>query len=75
LKFFGQTGSFSRTLVNLGIVKAEVDKGVTDPTIIFSDKSVDAVTRAWRALRVQGTQYHYPKALVKFKPKTSVDNS
>lgn len=50
-------GSFSRTLVNLGIVKAEVDKGVTDPSIIFSDKSVDAVTRAWRALRVQAEHH------------------
>jgi hypothetical protein len=44
-------GSFSRTNINLGIVKAEIAKGETDPATIFSDKSVEAVTSAWRSLR------------------------
>lgn len=57
--------------MNLGIVKREVDNGEFNPSTIFSDKSVDIVTEAWKALGAQGTQYHYPKALVKLKLKTS----
>ena len=62
-KFWNKTGSFSRTLVNLGAVKAEVDKGVYNPSTIFYDKSVDVVTEAWKALREEGTQYHYSKPI------------
>jgi len=50
-------GSFSRTLVNLGIVKREVDNGEFNPSTIFSDKSVDIVTEAWRALRAQAEHH------------------
>jgi hypothetical protein len=50
-------GSFSRTLVNLGVVKAEVDHGETNPHTIFVENSVDEVTSAWRSLKEQA-QHH-----------------
>jgi len=42
--------------VNLETVKEEVDQGVTDPHVIFSDNSVESVVEAWATLRAKGTE-------------------
>jgi hypothetical protein len=50
--------------VNLSTVKEEVDKGATDPDLIFSDKSVADVVRAWATLRKKGTESLFAKFIV-----------
>jgi hypothetical protein len=53
--------------VNLSVVRKEFDKGATDPQLIFSDKSVEGVVRAWAVLREKGTESLLPKFFVKCK--------
>jgi hypothetical protein len=50
--------------VNLSTVREEVNRGVNDPGLIFSDKSVADVVRAWTTLRQKGTESLFAKFIV-----------